>query len=161
MANSAAGLIQPSTMRVLTHLDNNADARIIRQDGSMYVVLYAISHIPAYTDIMWDYRIDRFSSDSDDSDPDDSQSIDNLIDDSTMSQQDNAISSLEVTVQHSLPHPTAQSVHFPAVRSARTTQESTTTASNALTTFAAQTASIIPRRSIRSSSSSSSCGLIK
>ena len=161
MANSAAGLIQPSTMRVLTHLDNNADARIIRQDGSMYVVLYAISHIPAYTDIMWDYRIDRFSSDSEDSDPDDSQSIDNLIDDSTMSQQDNAISSLEATVQHSLPHPSVQPVHFPAVRSARTTQESTTTASNALTTFAAQTATIIPRRSIRSSSSSSSCGLIK
>ena len=59
MANNADGLLDTShrVPSLLTDDDNNARAVILDIDNKPCVVLYAVTHIPAYTDIMWNYNI--------------------------------------------------------------------------------------------------------
>ena len=59
MANNADGLLDTSHRipYLLTADHNNARAIILDIDNKPCVVLYAVKHIAAYTDIMWDYNI--------------------------------------------------------------------------------------------------------
>ena len=59
MANNADGLLDTShrVPYLLTADHNNARAIILDIDNKPCVVLYAVKHIPAYTDIMWNYNI--------------------------------------------------------------------------------------------------------
>ncbi len=56
MANNAIGLTDHLQRRLLTDCDNNAAAWAGTYNGSECVLIYALVPIPAYTDIMWNYR---------------------------------------------------------------------------------------------------------
>ena len=56
MANNAIGLTDHQHRRILTDTENNAAAWAGTYKGTECVMLYSLVHIPAYTDVMWDYR---------------------------------------------------------------------------------------------------------
>ena len=56
MANNAIGLTDHQHRHILTDSENNAAAWAGHDSGTECVMLYALVHIPAYTDIMWNYR---------------------------------------------------------------------------------------------------------
>ena len=59
MSNTADGLLDTARKvpYLLTENDNNAQAIILDIADEQCVVLYAITQIPAYTDIMWNYNL--------------------------------------------------------------------------------------------------------
>ena len=59
MSNTADGLLDTARKvpYLLTENDNNAQAIILDIADEQCVVLYAITHIPAHTDIMWNYNL--------------------------------------------------------------------------------------------------------